>query len=124
MLHTLGGRIGQARRELSVREHRDVTQSDLAKAVGVTATSVSEWEADKKVPREAALAKLAAYLGVTPAYLRYGITHESPAPVPVAERAPAELPPMDMGEDGRVWAANERKRKATREGGQTKKRRA
>jgi transcriptional regulator with XRE-family HTH domain len=45
----------------------------MAKAVGVTPTSVSEWESDKSVPREDALAKLADYLGVTPAYLRYGI---------------------------------------------------
>jgi transcriptional regulator with XRE-family HTH domain len=49
-----------------------VTQADLAKAVGASPTSVSEWEADKKVPREETLARIATYLGVTPAYLRYG----------------------------------------------------
>lgn len=45
----------------------------MAKAVGVTPTSVSEWETDKSTPREEALAKLAKFLGVTPAFLRYGI---------------------------------------------------
>lgn len=69
---TLGARIAQARRELGVREHRDVTQLDLARAVGATSASISEWEADKKVPREASLVRLAKALGVTPAYLRYG----------------------------------------------------
>lgn len=76
-LHTLGQRLGQARREKGVREARDVTLSEIAKAVGVTSTSVSEWEADKKSPREDALAKLAKFLGVTPAYLRYGVGAES-----------------------------------------------
>lgn len=44
----------------------------MAKAVAVTATSVSEWEADKKTPREPTLVRLAKFLEVTPAYLRYG----------------------------------------------------
>jgi len=70
---TLGSRIAQARRELAVREERDVTQLDVARAVGATGASMSEWENDKKAPREGALAKLADYLGVTPAYLRYGV---------------------------------------------------
>lgn len=70
---TLGKRIAQARRELGVREHRDVTQLDLARAIGTTSASISEWEADKKQPREPSLVKLAKYLRVSPAYLRYGI---------------------------------------------------
>lgn len=75
---TLGARIAQARRELAVREHRDILLAEIAAAVGVTSTSVSEWEADKKVPREDALARLAKVLGTTPAWLRYGIGHEKP----------------------------------------------
>ena len=77
---TLGARIAQARREMAVREERDVTASEVAKAVGVTNTSMSEWENDKKAPREGALAKLADYLGVTPAYLRYGVLPGSAQP--------------------------------------------
>lgn len=75
---TLGKRIAQARREKGVREHRDILLSEIAAAVGVTATSVSEWEADKKAPREDALARLAKFLDTTPAWLRYGIGHEKP----------------------------------------------
>jgi transcriptional regulator with XRE-family HTH domain len=72
-LHTLGQRLAQARRELAVRERRDVSQADVADAVGYSRTAVSEWEAGTKIPREEALAKLATFLGVTPAFLRYGI---------------------------------------------------
>jgi transcriptional regulator with XRE-family HTH domain len=69
---TLGWRLAQARREKAAREHRDVQQADVAKAVGASKASVSRWENDIDVPRERALTKLAAFLGVTPAYLRYG----------------------------------------------------
>lgn len=66
------------RRLKGVKDGRDITQADLAKATGVSATSVSEWEADKKAPREGALIKLAKFLGVSPAYLRYGVTESRP----------------------------------------------
>jgi transcriptional regulator with XRE-family HTH domain len=69
---SLGARIGQARREKGVREGRDVLQSDVAEALGVGAATVSRWEAGQAIPREDALVRLATYLGVTPAYLRYG----------------------------------------------------
>lgn len=62
-----------------MREQRDVSQSDVAEAIGVSAAAVSQWESGAKSPREAAVTKLAAYLGVTPAYLRYGITSDPPA---------------------------------------------
>ena len=73
MPQSVGARIAQARREKAVREQRDITQRDMAKAVHVSSASVSEWEADKAVPREDTLARLAAYLGTTPAQLRYGV---------------------------------------------------
>lgn len=79
--------MAQARRVKSVRERQDITQADVADAVGYSRTAVSEWEADVKVPREEALVKVAAFLGVTPAFLRYGVSTEPPAiePVSVAE---------------------------------------
>lgn len=73
MQHTLGWRIAQKRREKAVREGRDITQSDLAEAIQASPTSVSEWEADKKKPREHALRRLAAFLDTTEAYLMYGV---------------------------------------------------
>jgi transcriptional regulator with XRE-family HTH domain len=63
-----------------VREWRDITQADVADAVGYSRTAVSEWEADVKVPREEAVAKLSDFLGVTPAFLRYGIGGRPDAP--------------------------------------------
>jgi transcriptional regulator with XRE-family HTH domain len=45
----------------------------MGKAAGVTAAAISLWESNGRAPREEALAKLAAYLGVTPAFLRYGV---------------------------------------------------
>jgi transcriptional regulator with XRE-family HTH domain len=90
---TLGERIAQARREKAVRERRDVTMREAAKAVGVTGTSMSEWESNKVIPREDALAKLAAFLGVTPAYLRYGVVNADGTPelvqAPTAEEIAA-----------------------------------
>ena len=76
---TLGARIAQARRELGVRTHRDVSPSDVAEALGVSPATVYRWESDEKSPREEALAKLAKFLKVTPAYLRYGVV-ESETP--------------------------------------------
>ncbi len=70
---TLGERIAQARREKAARDHEDIRQKDVAAAIGVSGTTISEAESDKQPPGEAVLLRLAAYLGVTPAYLRYGV---------------------------------------------------
>lgn len=70
---TEGERIAQARRQLGVLAHRDITQSDLARLVGVSGnTVVWNWEEGHKQPGDANRAKLARVLGVTEAYLRYG----------------------------------------------------
>jgi transcriptional regulator with XRE-family HTH domain len=74
MPHTLGARLAQARREKAAREHRDVTQVDVAMAAGVSKTSVSRYESDTDVPRDPTLERICAFLGVTPAYLRYGVS--------------------------------------------------
>lgn len=76
--HTLGWRIAQQRREKAVREGRDITQADLAEAIKASPTSVSEWEADKKKPRDPTLARIAKYLDTTEAYLVYGVTDARP----------------------------------------------
>ena len=70
---SLGERIAQARRLLGVEERADVMVPDLAKRVGVTAASLYNWESDGAVPGEANLTKLAEVLGVSPAWLRYGV---------------------------------------------------
>jgi transcriptional regulator with XRE-family HTH domain len=80
MPQSLGERIAQARREKSVRDRADVRPVDVARALEVSAAAVSDWEADKKTPREELLTRLADFLGVTPAFLRYGV-REAPAAV-------------------------------------------
>ncbi len=74
---TLGERIAQARREKAARDHRDIRQKDVAVAIGVSSATISEAESDKQPPGEGVLVRLADYLGVTPAYLRYGVAQPS-----------------------------------------------
>lgn len=69
---SLGQNIAQARRHKAVRDRRDVSQTDVAKAIGVSGAAVSQWESDVRVPKESDVEKLATYFGVTPAVLRYG----------------------------------------------------
>ncbi len=68
-----GLRIAQARRQLGVREHRDVSGPDMARALGVSAETARSWEAGESFPRKPALRRLADYLGVTSAWIEYGI---------------------------------------------------
>ena len=68
----LGERIAQERRLKAAREQRDIDQRDVARAVGVSFGAVSRWESGETVPKDDAIAKLAKYFGVTPAWLRYG----------------------------------------------------
>lgn len=79
----VGQRIAQARRELGVRDQRDVLRGEVAEAVGVDPSTITAWEQGRKTPREEALRRLAAFLGVTPAFLRYGISGgETAIPAP------------------------------------------
>jgi transcriptional regulator with XRE-family HTH domain len=66
-------RIAHARRLLGVREGRDILPPEIAKRLGVSSESVYNWEGGSTIPGEANMAKLAALLRVTPAYLRYGV---------------------------------------------------
>lgn len=91
MPQSLGDRIAQARREKGVRDRKDIRPIDVARALRVSGAAVSDWEADKKTPREELLNALAKYLGVTPAYLRYGVGQGgempgTPQPDPMRDR--------------------------------------
>lgn len=83
---TLGQRIAHARRLLGLREGTDVAVPELAERVGVTAASVYNWEADASEPGRANLAKLATVLGVTPAYIAYGVRADRPAEPPLTTK--------------------------------------
>ncbi len=56
---TLGNRIAQLRRD------KDLTQEELASAMGVSAQAVSKWENDVSCPDIMLLPKLAAMLGTS-----------------------------------------------------------
>lgn len=87
-----GHRLAQARREKAVRDRRDVSQRDVAKAVGTTPPTVSRWEAGLTMPNDGKLKKLALFLGVARSWLRYGnevraVAVGELAPNPAKERA-------------------------------------
>jgi transcriptional regulator with XRE-family HTH domain len=67
-----GERLAQERREKAAREHRDITQRDVARAVGLTSAAISNYEKGGTIPNDDILAKLAAFYGVRPSWLRYG----------------------------------------------------
>ena len=76
-LTTFGARLRQARRLMSARTGLDVRQGEIADALEVTQTAVSNWEADRTEPSFATVAALAKFLGVDAGWLAFG---ESPRP--------------------------------------------
>lgn len=90
---SIGSRIAQARRELAVRERKDVSQSDIAERLGVAQATVNRWENDKegKRPSDENLLELARILGVTPSWLRYGQEPKHP-PLDESKLTPVDLP--------------------------------
>lgn len=78
---TIGKRIGLLRRQ------KNLTQEELANAMGVSPQAVSKWENDQTCPDISALPKLARFLGVTVDELLEG-KEELPAVrvLPPAER--------------------------------------
>jgi transcriptional regulator with XRE-family HTH domain len=63
---------GFAGRLTVLRSERQLSKSGLAREVGVSTTCVLNWEKGNTHPRPEALAKIAAVLGTTPAFLERG----------------------------------------------------
>ena len=68
----VGDRIRRARFQAAARSGRAVTQTALAKAVGVTPGAVSQWENGTTEPNLSVLPKLAQALGVSAGWLAFG----------------------------------------------------
>lgn len=68
----VGDRIRRARFQAAARSGRAVTQTALAKAVGVTPGAVSQWENGTTEPNLSVIPKLAHALGVSPGWLAFG----------------------------------------------------
>ena len=66
-----------AKRIENCRRHLNFSQSELARKVGVTPQAVQKWEKAKTVPRGYTLEKLAGVLGVSPAFIQFGIADPS-----------------------------------------------
>lgn len=69
---TLGNRLARERRRKAHDEDADLDGKDIAKAVGVSASTYSRYEADLTKPDDDTMAKLANYFGVTRGWLRFG----------------------------------------------------
>lgn len=67
-----GDRLAKARFGKAARTGRTVTQVAVAKAIGVTSTTIGRWESGEKEPALAVIEKLATVLGVDPCYLAFG----------------------------------------------------
>ena len=80
---SLGNNIHRLRTKLNM------SQGDLAEALGVSRQSISKWETDGAVPELDKLIKLSNIFGVTLDELVHG---EEAIPTPVAESVPAEKP--------------------------------
>ena len=52
-----------------LRTENHISQSQLAKALGVSQKAVSLWESDDRVPSATVIASLAKYFGVSADYL-------------------------------------------------------
>lgn len=69
-----GERALRARLELGARQRppRQVSQKEVAAALGVTNVAVGTWEAGKRVPNIGTIRRLAMVLGVRPGWLAFG----------------------------------------------------
>lgn len=95
-----GARVKQARLELAVRRGEEVSQSALARLMGVEPSTVQRWEAGTKMPTLETVEQLAEVLGASPAFLAFGIItaplKEVPPGTPNAVPISRELPPPQV----------------------------
>ncbi len=71
----------------SIMEERKITQYKLAKAIGAPLTTVSGWFVKGNEPRDNYMVKVAEFLGVSPAYLRYGSNSDELVDLQAVENA-------------------------------------
>ena len=95
-----GERLAQERREKAARDRRDITQRDVAKAVNLTSAAISRYEAGDVIPNDDILARLAAYYGIRPSWLRYGEGEKYPpssTEIETTRPEPTERPSVAAG---------------------------
>lgn len=70
------------------RKNRHLTQDELAVLVGVTKSTISQWELGKTFPKHKNLAVLAEHLGVTTSYLEHGKKEQLWSPIKNVQAIP------------------------------------
>jgi len=75
-----------------LREARDMTQDELAKAIGVTRPAVTQWESGWSKPRMGTVEKIADFFGVSVMEII-----EGPDTIPVHADGDATVPLMTLG---------------------------
>jgi transcriptional regulator with XRE-family HTH domain len=65
-------RLRRERWLMAAEKDREIENQEVAEALGVEPSTAGRWFDGTSMPREDTLARLAAYFGVTPAWLRYG----------------------------------------------------
>lgn len=81
----------------ALRESRNITQKELADAIGVTDKAVSTWEKDIKTPRMGSIQKIADYFSVKKSDIIEEATNNEP-PVPTDSTLKFAL----FGTDGEI----------------------
>ncbi|MDR0225671.1 MAG: helix-turn-helix domain-containing protein [Burkholderiaceae bacterium] len=68
----MNGNEALAKRLIMARAWAGMSQNDLARRAGIAQTQLSRYETARSQPRRAALDRLAAELGISPAWLALG----------------------------------------------------
>jgi transcriptional regulator with XRE-family HTH domain len=67
---------------------RGVSNTEVAEAAAVDPVTVSQWRGDRQAPSDEALVRVAAFLGTSVAFLRYGPDTRSGSAADLARRNP------------------------------------
>ena len=72
MADSIGARITKARLNAGAQRGKNFTQTELARLMGVTPPTVSQWESDNAEPSLATVMKLGKFLNVSPGWIAWG----------------------------------------------------
>lgn len=101
MAQSVGDRLAQCRRVLSVILDRDIKQEEMAEIIGFGPAIISHWETGRRRPSRDAVAQIVDRLHaygmdwLTPAYLEYGVGDGPPAIGKLPERPLRDAKPAE-----------------------------
>jgi transcriptional regulator with XRE-family HTH domain len=77
-LVALGQRLRDARLEAAYRRGAELSQTEVARALGVSGTALGSWEAGQREPTLETIYQLAALYKKAPGWLAYGEGYDVP----------------------------------------------